>query len=192
MENKSKVELPSIKINGFQDYISMGYLALLLMGIFRETIYYRILGVNILSYSSLIDVLLSPIALLTEHIVIIVSLIVIVGFFTYFLNRKNKSDEKKTLIYWLFVSTPLFLMAFFGMIVGNTISKGIKAKNKIKAKEYKMNHQILFNDNEKIDVKIIGQNSDYVFYVTESNDQISISPIKENIKKIEKLKEDKE
>ena len=191
MENKSKVELPSIKVDGFQDYISMGYLALLFLGILRETIYYRILGINILNYSSLIDVLLSPVSLLTEHIILIIALIVITALFTYFLNRKE-SKEKKTFIYWLFASTPMFFSVLFGMIIGNSVFKSTRIKNEIKVAEHKANHQILFNDNEKIDVKIIGQNSDYVFYVTESDDQISISPVKGNIKKIEKLKEDKE
>jgi|GEM_PF-4901731 len=43
MENKSNVELSNIKINNLQDYVSVGYLALLFLGIFRETVYYGIL-----------------------------------------------------------------------------------------------------------------------------------------------------
>lgn len=46
-----------------QDYLSIGYVFLLVLGVFHETIYYKYLDVNILEYSSILDVLISPIAL---------------------------------------------------------------------------------------------------------------------------------
>jgi len=45
-----------------QDYLSIGYVFMLILGIFHETIYYKFLGVNILEYSSVLDVLISPIS----------------------------------------------------------------------------------------------------------------------------------
>ena len=37
---------------GIQDYLSIGYVFLLVLGVLHETIYYKFLGVNILEYSS--------------------------------------------------------------------------------------------------------------------------------------------
>ncbi len=191
MKNKSEVESSNIKINNLQDYVSVGYLTLLFLGIFRETVYYGILGINILNYSSLIDVLLSPIALLTEHVIPIVIVIFAVALLTYIMNRKNKSLKKKTIADWIYLSLPLFILVFFGVTVGNTVSKGFRTSKKIAVKRYEMDHQIMFTDNEIRDVKVIGQNSEYIFYITENNNQISISPIKSNIKRIEKIAKSK-
>ncbi len=47
-----------------QDYLSLGYLYLVVVGILFDAIFYGILGINIIHYSSILDVLLSPIAFL--------------------------------------------------------------------------------------------------------------------------------
>ncbi len=50
----------------FTHYLPLGYLYLVILGIFRETITFYKLGVNYLSYASVMDVLLSPVAAITE------------------------------------------------------------------------------------------------------------------------------
>ena len=52
---------------GLQDYLSFGYLYLLLLGIVSESIYYGLLGVSVLSYSDVLDVLLSPLTQLENE-----------------------------------------------------------------------------------------------------------------------------
>lgn len=78
-----------------QDYISIGYIYLLLLGIIRESIFYGFMGVNIMSYSHIMDILLGPVAYLTSHPIL--SLIFLL--FSYWViiqprfHRKNR--EKK-------------------------------------------------------------------------------------------------
>ena len=50
-----------------QDYLSLGYLFLILCGLAKDIILYRFIGVNILDYSSISDVLLSPIIYIGEN-----------------------------------------------------------------------------------------------------------------------------
>ncbi len=52
------------KVLVLQDYLSIGYLFILVLGVVQETIYYKFLGVNILDYSSILDVLIRPIAVI--------------------------------------------------------------------------------------------------------------------------------
>lgn len=61
-----------------QDLLSLGYVYLLILGLARDTIYYGFLDVNILSYSSIGDILISPLAYLTRHPVQIVVFLVLV------------------------------------------------------------------------------------------------------------------
>lgn len=53
-------------LDRFTHYLPLGYLYLVILGIFRETITFYQLGVNYLSYASVMDVLLSPVAAITE------------------------------------------------------------------------------------------------------------------------------
>ena len=67
-----------------QEYLSLGYLYLLILGVISDAIYYQFLHINILHYTTVLDVLLSPIARITSHLLI--PLIIVLGtFFTYFL-----------------------------------------------------------------------------------------------------------
>jgi len=41
-----------------QDYLSLGYLYLLILGIFKDAVFYGYLGVNFINYASVQDILL--------------------------------------------------------------------------------------------------------------------------------------
>ena len=49
-----------------QEYLPLGYLYLLVFGIVTDVIYYGALGVNIINYTSVTDILLSPIEKLVD------------------------------------------------------------------------------------------------------------------------------
>ena len=50
-----------------------------------------------------------------------------------------------------------------------------------------MTHKITFMDQEKIEAKVLGGNSQYIFYVLENEKSVSISPIPGNVKTIDQL-----
>jgi hypothetical protein len=66
-------------LENLQTYLPLGYLYLVILGIIKESIHFFQLGINILKYSTLMDVLLSPIADLMSHPLIFVLFIVFIG-----------------------------------------------------------------------------------------------------------------
>ena len=58
-----------------QHLLPLGYLYLVIVGILKETAFFYQIGINILKYSSIMDVLMSPIATLTTHPLIFVHLL---------------------------------------------------------------------------------------------------------------------
>jgi len=54
-----------------QDYLSLGYIYLLLLGICRELIFYGMMDINIFSYSSVLDVMLSPLIVLGSKLKVV-------------------------------------------------------------------------------------------------------------------------
>ncbi|RYG08233.1 MAG: hypothetical protein EOO07_25975 [Chitinophagaceae bacterium] len=56
--------------------LPFGYLFLVVLGILKESIFYYQIGINILKYSSLMDILISPIATLTSNLIVFVAVII--------------------------------------------------------------------------------------------------------------------
>lgn len=56
---------------------------------------------------------------------------------------------------------------------------------------YKVDHELTFQDGERLEVGIIGKNSTYVFYVPSGEKKVVIAPISGNVKYISKLKRKK-
>ncbi len=52
---------------GLQKFASFGYVFLIALGIMKESVFYYQININILKYSALTDILMSPIADLTSH-----------------------------------------------------------------------------------------------------------------------------
>ena len=190
-----------------QDYLSIGYVFLLVLGVFHETIYYKYLDVNILEYSSILDVLISPIALIFGNLFLLLTVLFVIlvgyGYFKLipkyykWLGTKKKYQEGK---YKLKLEKfkamqknkngPLLIISIyvFVLFIGLGVGRGYKTKDKIDNGEYKMSHRIMFDDGEQKKIKMLGKNSLYVFYVTEGDQEISIAPIDGNIQLIQKLK----
>ncbi|RZK57783.1 MAG: hypothetical protein EOO91_09510 [Pedobacter sp.] len=84
-----------------QKLIPFGYLFLVVMGILKESVIFYQLGINILKYSTLMDILISPIATLTTH--------PITFKYNHTLNFSNGGTEQISLIntntvYYFYVS----------------------------------------------------------------------------------------
>ena len=201
---ESSTELPQSQYN-LQEYLSLGYVYLIILGIIDEVIYYNFLGVDILNYSSISDILIAPINTLLSDIRVFIAVIVIMflAYLFYFklmpaLHRKGKDQswyrkmvkdmdkadakfaamQKRIMLFMLLYLSCLFL--------GIRIGYGYKTKDRIDKGDFKLNHTLTLNDNSSKQVRIVGQNSLYVFYVTKEQREVAIMPISGNIKEIRK------
>lgn len=190
----------SIQLNTnirIQDFLSLGYLFLLALGLVKDAIYFSFIGINILEYASVTDVLLSPLVFLIKNPIIFLLLLLIAFVIIYqptFIPKtmnKNKKDQlpvtstatpktKSTLAGRVVVL--MFTAASFFLGIG--IGGGIKIQQKIKNNKIDLNDGITFANKETQRVYFIGQNSTFIFYVEEGANTVTVSPIQGNIKKI--------
>lgn len=199
----------SNKVLALQDYLSIGYLFLLVVGVVHESIYYNFLGVNILEYSSILDVLISPIAVIFGNPLLGVAVVLAVGFaygylkliprYYKWIRTKKKYQEGK---YKLRLDKSeaqirskhgaLGFIAFyvFSVFVGLGIGRGTKTNQKIQSDDIKRTHLVFYRDGTQEEIKMLGKNSLYLFYVTKGQEEVSIAPIDGNIKLIKNLKKD--
>lgn len=199
------------KLN-FQELLSLGYIYLLILGVFTDSIYYSFFDVHIIAHSDVLDILLSPIAILTESLII--PLFIIFSSATiYFIRvklspklhaknrlkesyRKKHNVEKLDRVYsrkpTLSELAPAFALILFAMFIGIRVGSGWKLKQRMENKDFYYLNVITFQNQEKVNASIIGQNSLYVFYVAEGDDKLTIAPIAQNIKLITKrIKDEK-
>ncbi|MEM1124467.1 MAG: hypothetical protein AAGJ18_28780 [Bacteroidota bacterium] len=189
-----------------QDYLSLGYLYILILGILTESIRYSFVGINIINYSTVLDVLLSPISILTQTILLPIGFIIF-GFLAWLLVRwsRKKHERKRTnpdyrarkdfdrLEYNYHNIKPihsvLFILALFifSAYCGYGIGGGYALKEDLTDGNFQLNRQITFADDTKIKVKEVGHNSLYFFCLEKSAEEVSIIPIQGNIKKIENI-----
>jgi len=194
MENKTEKQESNTSL---QDYLSLGYLYLLILGVFHEMIFYGFLDINILSYSSVVDILLSPLVFLGDNLKLVGGLIisgVVLYYMMPYLNKWNKAYSKKKEgeeVEFIGAAAFMFLYALMlaGFFVGAAIGDGPGVKREIKNGDFKLTHELTFSDDSKTLVGKIRNNSQYIFYVEEDATKISISPINGTIKKIEPIKE---
>lgn len=204
---KEDTKSNSFPIKSLQEILSIGYLALLLFGLIRETITYGILGLNIISYSSILDILLSPVSILTGNKVLLGAVVIIPLLFYWgtqqFEKFHNRNKEKEWYqkrfdaveiekSYAKENFSILFVLSMtFGLLLGIFFASGVmdgqELKEELDKGALKMTHNLTFIDKDVVSVKIIGQNSQYIFYVVDGKTEISISPIQGNIKRIEPL-----
>ena len=190
-----------------QDYLSIGYLFLIVCGMVKDIIYYNVLDVNIIKYSSVIDILLSPIAFIATNkvglffILILLPLIYWLNFnmlkIHEFWKKKGWYSKKKNIVkldklYSQPASGDGFLVILaimiFSFFLGSSMGGGYKVLDMIKDKTQEADHRIVFNNNETVMVRLLGQNSQFLFYVQPKSDKVIIVPIQGNIRKIEKIK----
>ena len=79
-----------------QNLLPIGYLYLVLMGILKESLLYYQLGINILKYSTIMDILISPIADLTANPVLLGPAVILFFILPFLIIRflSAKSNKK--------------------------------------------------------------------------------------------------
>ena len=169
-----------------QGFLSVGYIYLIVMGILNETLYYNQIGIDILNYSSILDVLISPISRLTSNVsrLIIFIIIVFLAFNLPNILAKNKdknwfkrlfkkidSDLTKEQVKSSLLKSFMFIVSIglFGFYVGSGIGKGERLLEKIEKEEVEYNDRIKFINGDVSNVEIVGTNSMYLFYLEKDN-----------------------
>ncbi len=203
MNNQKKGKKPEfLKGSGIQEYIYLSYLYLLVLGTLSYSIFYAYLGINIINYSDLLDILLSPIAIITENIKVPITMVIYillgVLLFLFIEKRTKKALQKEIPVekeaklkkqYQSFKRAKFIipLIGTFGFYMGYAIGGGYRLNNKIQTGDFEVDRLIEFSNGEAQKVKLIGVNNQYIFYVHEGEKQVVVSPISGNIKKIQKL-----
>lgn len=192
---------------GLQEYFYIGYIYLIILGIISDAIFYGILGVPYLNYVTILDALISPISLLTNNWKLTLFLALVFIFMYYYITRwsfklykifKVKKwyqkiyniekldkiykdiEEKRNLV-------QAMLLMFFIMFIAMRLGMGLGIRNKIQTKEVIPNYTITFKDDSVKEIKLIGQNSSYVFYIEKDDKIIAITPIVDNLKQIKRI-----
>jgi heme/copper-type cytochrome/quinol oxidase subunit 2 len=175
------------------EFLPLGYLYILILGILAESLYYGLIGINFLSYASILDVLLGPIAILTDKPILLVFLVVIGSVFYYLMvvkGRKNakNSEPKKEGINGLTAYGLVMAVMVLAAFVGYGLGKGMKERSNIA--ENKIEHDVTlhFLNGDKKEVRKLGNTSTFIFHIQKDQKSISISPISNNIKEIEQRK----
>ncbi|PDS26256.1 hypothetical protein [Flavobacterium branchiophilum] len=186
-----------MKLNeNLQKLLPFGYIFLVVLGIIKESVYYYQFGINILKYSNIMDILISPIADLTSHPIILFVFITYLFslYLMVFMLSKNYQKEwvrkivgsKKSLIdltenevksYFGKIFILMFAIGLLSFFLGIGIGNGIKVSKKISKNELKYDNEITFNSNETKQVYLIGSNSANYFYVEKGNNNVQISPV---------------
>lgn len=175
-----------------QDYLSFGYLYLLSMGIITEVVYYWYFDVNILMYSGIVDILLSPLVFMTKRLAIMVAMVAGFVFVVWVDRSKRKEQARKAVANETdnakshpenFVLRIYALMVFC-MFVGGGLGAGAAQSSRISSGDFDLTDVIEFDDGQILNVRIIGQNNEFVFYACKGETEITVAPIKGNIKRI--------
>lgn len=175
--------------------LPFGYLFLIVMGILKDSIYYYQFGINILRYSTIMDVLISPIAEFTSNPIILGAIIILflVHFYLPSFLAKNKDlafvkrsfelkstealSPEETKSYYNNIaikSLILFLLSFF---LGYGMAGGYFTKKKLKENKLDYSYQMDFNEGESKNVFVIGNNSLYYFYFVKGDKKVKITPL---------------
>lgn len=193
---------------GFQEYLSVGYIFLIALGLVSDTIFYRYLDIDYLQYITITDTLLSPISLLANNWALSVILIVFSMSLYFLIKNSVKIEETLKRIKWLrkrieakekakrkeYDNKSAFIVSVFIMVfsllLGFRLGMGINYKKRLAEGRLKNNITLVFKDDSQLKAKKIGQNSAYIFYVEEGNTFVTVTPILENIKQIKTIQKE--
>lgn len=179
-----------------KNLLPLGYLYLIILGILKESILYNQLGINILKYSSIMDILISPISDIatTPILMIIIAIVIILSIVAQnnctkeaYKQRTMKilgisdvdsaasNDEIKSKVQEQLVKIlALGLLTFF---VGIGFGAGSAKAKKIANEDIKYNNALSLISGEEHSIYLIGSNTSYYFYVRENDKNIYISPV---------------
>lgn len=152
------------------------------MGLLKESIWYYQLGINVLHYSSLSDILSSPLVELTSHTIMIGAVLfcflIIFIYIRIIIKNKNSKQVQKLLgvkkgeepLTHEEVNRciPFFALRFMAVMllffyVGIGLGKGKFAAKREKENRMKYKYAVTYSSGAKEDVFMIGNNSQYYF-----------------------------
>jgi hypothetical protein len=179
-----------------QELLPLGYLYLIILGLLKESILFYQLEINILKYSSITDILISPIAdMASSPILIIIIISVVLFFFLFQIILVKNSDknwskkllgsykinnevDKKTLQKSMIpVFSTLVAVELLALFVGLGLGEGNIIKKRINTQNLKYNYRIIPESGKPTDIYMIDINSSYYFYVAKGDKNIKIAPV---------------
>lgn len=185
-------------ISRLQTLLPLGYFYLIVLGILKDGVFFYMLGINFIKFSSITDVLMSPIADLTRYPVLLIA-VVGINYVLFLYNRfqvrnSHKNWVRSSMIYknfWTknenateqdfknhiknqFLNSLLMMIACF--FLGGGIGFDITARDRIENNKMKFNHKITYDSGKSAEVYMIDSNSVYYFFVEKGQKNISISP----------------
>ena len=186
-----------------QDLLPIGYLFLVVLGMLKESLLFYQLGIPILKYSTIMDILISPIATMTSHYLILIVLVLFFYFFFKLPSILMKFGHKKWVQKTFEVDSSkielpeperknyfnlLAVKGLAGMMIsfflGFGFSEGYSVASKIKNNQLKYDFKLTYSSGDSEMIGLIDSNSAYYFYVSKGNKNIKITPVG-SIKNIE-------
>lgn len=183
-------------IDKVQNLLPFGYLFLVILGIVKESLAYYQIGINIVRYSSVMDILISPIAAITSHPIFFITVLVFIVFYFNVPQILIKNEDKKwihkifgvkdiepglseseKLNYYNITalkSLSVFLVCVF---LGYGFADGRSIAEKIKNNKLHYDYKLNYSDEKSENVYLIGSNTGYFFYLAEGNPAIKIAPV---------------
>ncbi len=185
-----------IHIDKIQTLLPLGYLYLVILGILNETVFFYQLDINILKYSSLMDILISPIATLVSNPIIFIAIISLI-IFSYKLpsilynhghkkwvikifelkKSKNEFSDSEIKNYYQLISIKTLAITLFSIYLGYGTAEGYYVTNQIKNNKVSFNSKLNYNTGESENIYIIESNSLYFFYVLKGEKHVKIAPV---------------
>ena len=180
------------------ELLSLGYVYLLVLGIVNRSLFYGLLGVNYLAWSDVLDVLISPVALLMDHpgrLAVIVLLIALLYPYTRWIQvlaRKRRPPsaegapepaEAPLVRAWLAYSAVVLVGGFVGFGAG----AGMDVRERLATGEAEPDHRIEFRDGRSVEVELVGKNTGFLFYFAPGDRVLSVVPVADNVHRVQRL-----
>jgi hypothetical protein len=183
-------------IDKIQNLLPLGYLFLILLGIAKESIFYYQLGINIIKYSSIMDILISPIAAITSHPVFFITILVLF-IFAFKLpqillknedkkrlhklfgskNIKTEASEAERIDYYNNIAIEFLSFFLISIFLGYGFADGKSISEKIKNNKISYDYKLNYSEDKSENIYLIGSNTAYYFYLTEGSSTINIAPV---------------
>lgn len=180
------------------ELLTMGYLYLLVLGIANQSLFYGLLGVNFLAWSDVLDVLISPIALLTGHpgrLTVIVLLVALLYPYTKWIralahkrrpvggDERMQKEEAPLLNAWLVYSACVLVFGYIGFAAGG----GLELRERLAEGDARVSHRVDFRDGRSFEVELVGKNTGFLFYFVPGDTELSIVPLADNVQRVQRL-----
>jgi hypothetical protein len=142
------------------------------------------------------DILISPLATLTLHPLVLIFVITLFVFAFYLptillkyghknwvkkafglKETQNELSEEETKNHYTNFSIRFLAMMLLSFFLGFGVQKGFGTAQRIKNNTLEYNHKLNYNTGQSEDIHLIELNSLYYFYVSKANQSIKIAPI---------------